>query len=538
MDAVREHPTHQHLAAFLWGQLDDAEQGAVESHIADCPSCTKILHEIPDNSLLGRLRGAETPSGEATSSQARDQTIPKDLRDHPKYKIGRCLGAGGMGLVYHAEHRVMERAVALKIIHRDLFRHPLAVERFHQEVKAAARLAHPNIVAAYDAEQAGETHFLVMEFVDGITLSRLIAKRGPLSVAHACNYARQAALGLQHAFENGMVHRDIKPQNLMLTRKGQIKILDFGLARLAGESSEAAALPAGKLKPGITSAGDIMGTPDYMAPEQSMDSRKADIRADIYSLGCTLYFLLTGQTPFTEGSAQTKVFSHRYFQPPAVTELRDDLPAEMASVVKKMMAKDPADRYQTPAEVVKALTPFATKPPAFPLEASASKETERVHTTSKVGAVKPSEPATPHRSDKVIGFLSRCPYCPTRVRLPRKALGVSIRCPQCANFFTAVPEEEGSATPTPHKSDSTKQEAAASAPTFASPKGDSAAKPPPRPAPIVDPTPADGSKTLITLGAAILACAGLVYLFSVNLPFALVAAVLLVAILVVWRISS
>src|ERR1019366_9736233 len=148
-----------------------------------------------------------------------------------------------------------------------------------------------------------DVHFLVMEFVDGMSLGQLVAKKGPIEIAHACNFARQAAKGLQHAFEAGMVHRDIKPHNLMLTRKGQIKILDFGLARLASETRTDLGLPAGLDRPDLTRLGDIMGTPDFMAPEQIADPSRADIRADLYSLGCTLYFLLAGKSPFAEGSA-------------------------------------------------------------------------------------------------------------------------------------------------------------------------------------------------------------------------------------------
>src|SRR5207247_504467 len=153
----------------------------------------------------------------------------------------------------------------------------------------AARLQHPNVVTAYDAEQAASLHLLVMEYVEGVNLAKYLEPEGPLPVEHACNFVRQAALGLQHAFEQGMVHRDIKPQNMMLTPKGQIKLLDFGLARMASEQT------TGKFQ---TAAGVYMGTPEFMAPEQATDARTADIRADIYSLGCTLFCLLTGRPPF------------------------------------------------------------------------------------------------------------------------------------------------------------------------------------------------------------------------------------------------
>ncbi len=261
-----------------------------------------------------------------------------------------------MGAVYKAEHRLMERTVALKIINRELTDRSAVVERFRREVKAAARLDHPNIVRAYDAEQAGDTHFLVMECVEGTTLARLVAERGPLTVAEACDCIRQAALGLQHAFEHGMVHRDVKPQNLMLvpgpggSAPGVVKVLDFGLARLASELA-----PAGP----ATSTGIMLGTADYIAPEQADDPHTADTRAAIYALGCTLYFLLTGQPPFPEGTLMQKLMAHgkRSFRP--LTDFRSDVPPALVEVLDRMTAKEPARRYPTPGEAARALAPFA-----------------------------------------------------------------------------------------------------------------------------------------------------------------------------------
>jgi serine/threonine protein kinase len=259
------------------------------------------------------------------------------------------LGKGGMGTVYQAEHRVMKRAVALKVIGAHLIADPAAVERFQREVEAAAKLSHPNIVTAHDAEQAGNCHFLVMELVDGIRLDRVLEGHGPLPPVVACAYARQTALGLQHAHEHGMVHRDIKPQNLMLTRKGEVKILDFGLARFVSENGS---------PPSLTECGELNGTPDFMAPEQAEDARSADIRADIYSLGCTLYTLLTGQPPFPGRSHVEKVVAHLKREPAPLTAFRDDLPPELVQIVGRMMAKDPVERFQTPGEAAKALLAF------------------------------------------------------------------------------------------------------------------------------------------------------------------------------------
>jgi serine/threonine protein kinase len=218
--SVNQHPDRSRLAAFLNGQLSETELTAIAKHVGHCDACCGLLRSIPDDPLVERLRAAADLQSleDLANFSAPDRPIPKEMLDHPRYKIGRFLGSGGMGVVYQAEHRLMDRVVAIKIIHRALSRNPRVVERFRQEVKSAARLAHPNIVAAFDAEQAGDVHFLVMEFVDGTSLSELVRKRGPLDILPACNFVRQAARGLQHAFEAGMVHRDIKPHNLMLTR--------------------------------------------------------------------------------------------------------------------------------------------------------------------------------------------------------------------------------------------------------------------------------------------------------------------------------
>ena len=279
--------------------------------------------------------------------------FPQELNDHPRYRVVAALGAGGMGAVYRAEHRLMDRPVALKVIRGDLLGSAAMVERFRREVKAAARLAsHPNIVAAYDAEQAGETHMLVMEFVEGTDLAELVKRRGPLPVGEACEYARQAALGLQHAFEDGMVHRDIKPQNLMRTTRGQVKILDFGLARFA---SEAACPWRGMTAPRAWS----WAPPTTSPPSRSTTRTPPTSGPIIYSLGCTLYFLLAGRPPFPDGSLIQKLMAHREKTPRPLAEIRADVPPELARVVERMMAKDPAQRFQTPDEVARALAPFA-----------------------------------------------------------------------------------------------------------------------------------------------------------------------------------
>ena len=373
MHDVREaHPSLEELTAFDRGHLRPAEREAVERHVAACDSCCNRLEALGDDELIALLRSSAglsspvalgdtqdlLPKAHDTPSQEDSVTtaVPPELADHPRYRILALLGAGGMGVVFKAEHRLMERIVALKIIHKDLVARAESVERFRQEVKAAARLSHPNIVAAYDAEQAGDLHFLVMEYIEGTNLDQLVRTQGPLPVALACNIARQVALGLQHAHERGMVHRDIKPHNLVLTAAGQVKILDFGLARFCRETSGGS----------LTAPGVVLGTPEYVAPEQALDARQADLRADLYSLGCTLYFLLAGRPPFPEGSVLQKLMAHQQRTPPPLADLRPDVPAELVQIVERLMAKDPAQRYQTAAEIVELLAAFAasdTTPP-------------------------------------------------------------------------------------------------------------------------------------------------------------------------------
>jgi Protein kinase domain len=271
------------------------------------------------------------------------------------------LGAGGMGQVFKAEHMLMKRLVALKVIAAHLLRSADAVARFFHEVEVAARLTHPNIITAYDAAEAKGLHFLVMEYVDGIDLGRLVNESGPLSPALACEYVRQAALGLQHAHEQDLVHCDIKPANLLVrhrTVRGSqisgevplVKILDFGLARLAGSPS--ASVPS--LHPSHLGS-NFAGTPDYMAPEQARDCLAADIRSDLYSLGCTFFYLLTGAVPYPGGTWAEKLLQHQFDPVPSVLDRRPELPVRLAAIVRKLMAKEPAERVQTPAELAEAL---------------------------------------------------------------------------------------------------------------------------------------------------------------------------------------
>jgi HEAT repeat protein len=364
MNALLEHPTGSILVAYGLGQVAEKDLAGIDAHLAECDLCRQVVDGVSPDTLLTLLRNAPTdtdsvpprngfhavPSG-ATQDLAA-AAPPAELAAHPRYKVGELLGVGGMGAVYKAEHLLMERPVALKVLNRKFLGNPATVERFRREVRAAARLTHPNIVAAFDAEQAGDVHFLAMEYVGGVS---------------------QAALGLEHAHARGMVHRDIKPHNLMLTPAGQVKILDFGLARFAMESGSNDTSLSVEIEPAapdhtairLTHTGLVMGTPDYIAPEQARDSHLADIRSDIYSLGCTFYELLAGQAPFPDGNALHKVKGHLSRTPQPLDTLRRDAPIELVRIVERMMAKDPAHRYQTPTDVVAALAPF-TAPPKPP----------------------------------------------------------------------------------------------------------------------------------------------------------------------------
>jgi serine/threonine protein kinase len=263
------------------------------------------------------------------------------------YILLERLGEGGMGQVFKAREIRLGRLVALKVLRKERISKPEIVDRFYQEIQTAACLSHPNIVHAYDAEQIGDTHVFAMEYVDGIDLSRLVKKFGPLPPAQACEAIRQAALGLQHLHEHGVIHRDIKPANLMQSRsQGIIKILDMGLARLREE--ETAEAKGDRL----TRLGVVMGTLDFISPEQALDSRRADIRSDLYSLGCTFYFLLTGQTPFPVEEPMAKLIAHSCEKAIPIEQLCPQAPPSVCTIVNKLMAKRPDERYQTPAELI------------------------------------------------------------------------------------------------------------------------------------------------------------------------------------------
>lgn len=385
------------------------------------------------------------------------------------YVLLEPIGEGGMGQVFKARHKLLDRVVALKQIREDrLNKDPEAVRRFQREARAAAQLSHPNVVMVYDADRAGETWYISMEFVEGVDLSRLVREGGQLPVAQACDFIRQAALGLQHAHDHSMVHRDIKPSNLLVSglptqrpkpgrglssighapaipggrqavRPGAsrandpaapppapiIKILDMGLVRVAQAEDNRS------INQSLTQEGSIVGTPDYIAPEQARNAHKVDIRADLYSLGCTFYYLVTGRPPFIEGSAIEKLLMHQLDDPPRVEELRKEVPKDVAAIIHKLMAKAPKDRFQTPLDLANALSALTVPPPpksvvVKPLSARSSSappsESAKAPEPSNtpVGLAMPPLTPSPHQSagQATPMLLTPKPATPLRVKLP------------------------------------------------------------------------------------------------------------------------
>ena len=387
-------PSKEQLRAYTLGKLPEDLANQTERHLQVCPACETTADSLDteSDSLIVQLQRlsndpllaerecaaaiskakllAEKVALEGEPSADPTVTPPTELRCLGEFRLLAKMRSGGMGQVYKAQHTRLKKTVALKVLSAERTSDLHSVLRFTRKMEAIGQLDHPNIVQAYDARDIDGVHVLVMEYIDGKDLSRVVERVGPLKIADACELVRQAALGLQYAYEHGLVHRDIKPSNLMVSGKGQLKILDLGLALLDTGVPQGAEL---------TSPGSAIGTADYMAPEQVSDAHSVDIRADIYALGCTLYKLLTGQAPFGSPQYAThaeKLVGHLKGTPPPVRELRDDVSPELAAVIERMMCKSPTDRFATPAEVAEAMASFTSgcDLPALAAEAHAAAE--------------------------------------------------------------------------------------------------------------------------------------------------------------------
>ncbi len=306
----------------------------------------------PPLSTAGAMSQALLDAGVVTKFQT-EQLLKGKFRGFSvgKYKVLDRLGAGGMGQVFLCEHPQLRRRAAVKVLPTDRAGDPALLGRFLREARAAASLDHPNIVRAFDVDEDKGLHYLVMEYVEGGDLYHVVKQEGPLPVTRACEYIRQGALGLQYAHEAGLIHRDVKPSNFLVEKStGVVKLLDLGLARFMEEGGDA-----------LTQrfdGGNVLGTADYVAPEQTRDSHEVDQRCDIYALGGTLYFLLTGKSPFPDGTPADKMIAHRSRKPTPVRTFRPDVPPALATLIDKMMAKNPDERHDSANEVADALSPW------------------------------------------------------------------------------------------------------------------------------------------------------------------------------------
>ena len=300
------------------------------------------------------------------------------------YRVMDKIGAGGMGIVYLGEHEKLKRRVAIKILPEDKTKDKLALERFYREARAAAALDHPNIVKAFDVSEQNGMHYLVMEFIDGNNLQKYVDTKGPLPWKTAINILIQSCKGLQHASERNMVHRDIKPANILVDKSGQVKILDLGLAR-------SFQIVQDNLTQDLSDGSDVMGSIDYIAPEQAIANNAVDVRADIYSLGATFYTLVTGKPP-VDGTTAQKLLQHQMQMPVPISRLRPEIPESLNGVLAKMMAKRPDDRYRTGVAVADALNPFG-------------QTTELAPAAIVTGVLVRPQPVTAAPADVIRGFV-------------------------------------------------------------------------------------------------------------------------------------
>ena len=378
-------PNQTDLGHWLNKPQHDEDDELLTNHIDDCPVCQSALEKLHQKdadltwSILGddflqdlrrpiptdeweaecvgvRIAPIIEPDTDCSTRSQSETNLTPDRIPFSRlgtYEILGELGRGGMGVVYKARHEKLDRLVAIKVISTDRRQNPQAVSRFEREMRVIARLSHPYIVSAHDAGEVDGMRFLVLEYVEGVDLHTLVKNQGPLSVELAVSFTKQAAKGLQYAHDNGITHRDVKPSNLMLDATNTVKVLDLGLARMEMD---------GLIGDDLTDSGVVMGTLDYLAPEQADNTRTADTRADIYGLGCTLYFLLTGRPLYREKSAIRKILAHREQPIPSLRESCPKASPYLEFVVANMVAKLPEDRLQTMTEVCQELEKVLAHP--------------------------------------------------------------------------------------------------------------------------------------------------------------------------------
>ncbi len=364
----------EELQRFLAETVSEDESSSIEAWLEQDPSRWQRLEELADDpQLVARLRNSlpeaiyhDEPEFQramaetSVATQATSPTVPITLGSAAEveeaaplglagYRMIRKLGSGGMGTVYEAEHELMHKRVAIKVMAPRFLEDTVAVERFMSEMVVIGKLNDPHLVRGLDARRENGRLYLVMEYLEGEDLSAYQKRKAPLPLHECCDLIRQAALGLAHAHEQGIIHRDIKPINLMVTSEGIVKVLDLGLARLESPQTT---------EP-LTSAQMIVGTPDYISPEQIQSPRDVDARADIYCLGCTLFFLLTGNAPFQQhADPLPKLMAHVNESPTLPDDIRETIPKALAQVLAKLMEKDRERRFQSAREVVEAMAAF------------------------------------------------------------------------------------------------------------------------------------------------------------------------------------
>ncbi len=339
---------------------------------------SRLIREDRLQALCDSLEGQSTTAEQLARELVRTETLTEyqakrvykgktDLLSIGDYQILEQIGFGGMGQVFKAWHAPMARVVALKLLPEDSFESPQAVRRFRREVQASARLDHPNIVSAQNAGEVDGRQYFVMQYIEGDNLAERVVAKGPLDVSAAIDCVLQAARGLQHAHERGVIHRDIKPGNLLFGDDGVLRILDLGLARFR-QGSEPLKMASDSASDftRLTLPGQMLGTVEFASPEQAKDTREAGETSDIYSLGCTLYYLLVGSPPFEGDGIVAVLLAHASAPIPSIRSHRADAPAELDEILAKMMAKEPDDRFQTPAELIAALSPIVGEAAAPP----------------------------------------------------------------------------------------------------------------------------------------------------------------------------